>query len=192
MKAVLLSKGWRLRRIHDLEALLDDASERDPGLEQFRTICQRVTGYYLIERYPLAGVVGPTVDEVSASMESARPLLQWLGARFELAAAVGPHTVDLPVPVPLGLEDDAAGRRGRRCRSRNSRRYQRCPCDRGSNGCGGCRRRGGSTADGPYETAYHKHQQIRTRVHSGAASLPEFKSLSPAALPSLHLQGCGC
>jgi len=29
LKAFLLSKGWKLRRIHDLEALLDDAMAHD-------------------------------------------------------------------------------------------------------------------------------------------------------------------
>jgi len=43
-KAFLLSKGWRPRRIHDLEALLDAAVEHDPDLERFRLVCQRVTG----------------------------------------------------------------------------------------------------------------------------------------------------
>ncbi len=43
LKAFLLRKGRELRRIHDLEALLDDAVTYDPSLEQFRPICQRVT-----------------------------------------------------------------------------------------------------------------------------------------------------
>lgn len=53
LKAFLLTKGWELRRIHDLEALLDDAVIYNPELERFRVICERITKYYVIERYPL-------------------------------------------------------------------------------------------------------------------------------------------
>lgn len=74
MKAFLLSRGWRLRRIHDLEALLDDAVEHDPDLESMRPVCQRVTGYYLIERYPLPSVTSPTQAEVRDSLQSAKEL----------------------------------------------------------------------------------------------------------------------
>ena len=43
LKAFLLSKGWKLRRIHDLEALLDDAMAYDSSLDQFRNVCQKIT-----------------------------------------------------------------------------------------------------------------------------------------------------
>lgn len=75
LKAFLLSNGWRLRRIHDLEALLDDTVEHDQDLERFRAVCQRVTGYYLIERYPLAGVAVPSVEDVHSALESALELV---------------------------------------------------------------------------------------------------------------------
>ena len=52
LKAFLLQSGWQLRRIDDLEALLDDAVEVDSSLESFRPLCQQATGYYLIDRYP--------------------------------------------------------------------------------------------------------------------------------------------
>jgi HEPN domain-containing protein len=75
LKAFLLSKGWRLRRIHDLEALLDNAVEYDPDLEMFRSVCQRVTGYYLVERYPLPGVLPPSKEEVGLALGSAGQLV---------------------------------------------------------------------------------------------------------------------
>ena len=64
LKAFLLHNGWQLRRIHDLEALLDDAVDLDPSLEPFRALCQRAPGYYLIDRYPLPGVPPPPAEEV--------------------------------------------------------------------------------------------------------------------------------
>jgi len=78
LKAFLLTKGWELRRIHDLEALLDDAVTYDPALEQFRPICQRITKYYVLQRYPLMVGSGLTVLEVRESLEAARGFIQWM------------------------------------------------------------------------------------------------------------------
>ncbi|MDP2603496.1 MAG: HEPN domain-containing protein [Deltaproteobacteria bacterium] len=78
LKAYLLSKGWKLRRIHDLEALLDDAMAHDPSLDQFRNSCQKITNYYVVERYPLAVEVEFTADEVRTSLESAGQLIEKL------------------------------------------------------------------------------------------------------------------
>lgn len=55
LKGYLLSTGWKLVRVHDLEFLLDEAVKSFPELERFRGICQEVTGYYLVERYPIPG-----------------------------------------------------------------------------------------------------------------------------------------
>ena len=76
LKGYLLSKGWRLRRIHDLEALLDDAQAYNPLLDQFRGLCQQVTGYYLIERYPLHGISAPSESEVQSALGQAEQLIQ--------------------------------------------------------------------------------------------------------------------
>lgn len=75
LKAFLLTKGWRLRRIHDLEALLDDAVIYNPELERFRVTCQRITKYYVLERYPLMAGSEPTEGEVRASLEAVRELV---------------------------------------------------------------------------------------------------------------------
>lgn len=76
LKAFLLSQGWKLRRIHDLEALLDDAMVYDTSLDQFRNVCQKITNYYVVERYPLAVGGGLTEEEVRASLEAAQRLIE--------------------------------------------------------------------------------------------------------------------
>ena len=80
LKAFLLSKGHALRRIHDVEALLDDALAYRPDLEAFRPACQRITAFYLIERYPLfvqAGIMG---DDVRLAREEVADLVAVLRA----------------------------------------------------------------------------------------------------------------
>jgi HEPN domain-containing protein len=53
LKGFLLSKGWKLKRIHDLEVLLNDALKFEKAFEKYRSLCQKITGYYIIDRYPL-------------------------------------------------------------------------------------------------------------------------------------------
>lgn len=77
LKGFLLSQGWILKKIHDLEALLDDAVTYDRQLEAFRPLVQQVTGYYLIERYPTVEE-GPTKAEVSLAYQQAQRLVQRL------------------------------------------------------------------------------------------------------------------
>lgn len=63
LKAFLLSKGWQLKKIHDLEALLDEAVKYEPSFEKFREVCEEITGYYLAGRYPFPAK-GPNKREI--------------------------------------------------------------------------------------------------------------------------------
>lgn len=49
LKVFLLSKGWQLKRIHNLETLLDEAVVYAPFLEEFRFICQKISEFYFLE-----------------------------------------------------------------------------------------------------------------------------------------------
>ena len=79
LKGYLLSRGWKLRRIHDVEALLSDAVRYDRGLERYRTLCQHVAGYYIIERYPTFEE-GPSMSEVQSAYAQAKALVRDLRA----------------------------------------------------------------------------------------------------------------
>ena len=80
LKAFLLSKGWRLQRIHDLEALLNSALVFDPSLESFREACQRITDFYIVERYPLIIEAGLTEKDVSNALHQVNGLIEKLRA----------------------------------------------------------------------------------------------------------------
>jgi HEPN domain-containing protein len=82
LKAFLLSQGWQLRRIHNLDTLLDDAVARDPSLEDFRGVCQRVTAYYFVERYPPVIETGITEDDVRNSLTQVNELAIRLRAKL--------------------------------------------------------------------------------------------------------------
>ena len=80
LKAFLLSKGWELERIHDLEALLNEALAYDRSLEPFRAVCQKITGFYLVERYPLIVEAGLTEGDVRNSSKEVKGLIEKLRA----------------------------------------------------------------------------------------------------------------
>ncbi len=78
LKAFLLSKGWELKRIHDLEALLNQALAYDVSLEEFRPACQRITAFYFVERYPFVVEMGPAEEDVRVSLEQVSELIERL------------------------------------------------------------------------------------------------------------------
>ena len=80
LKGYLLARGWRLKRIHDIDALLTDAVRYDSSLERYRPLCQQVAGYYIIERYPTFEE-GPLLDEVKDAYRTTRALLRQLQPR---------------------------------------------------------------------------------------------------------------
>lgn len=77
LKGYLLSTGWELKKIHDLEALLDDAVGSAAELERYRALCQQVTGYYLTERYPSVGGA-PSAEEIRSAYQSAKDFSGWI------------------------------------------------------------------------------------------------------------------
>lgn len=63
LKGYLLSKGWQLQYVHDLVKLLNSAKDYDSSFEEFRPLCEQVTEYYILARYPLSEEV-PDVAEL--------------------------------------------------------------------------------------------------------------------------------
>jgi len=83
LKAFLLSHRWQLRRIHNLDALLDDAIAYDASLENFRSVCQKITAFYLVERYPFVVESGITGEDVRACLEEVDGLIEKLRVEVE-------------------------------------------------------------------------------------------------------------
>jgi HEPN domain-containing protein len=67
LKAYLLSKGWELKRIHDLETLVNEAARLDDRFRGSDDACRKISGYYLAERYPALNEFSLTLDEVRES-----------------------------------------------------------------------------------------------------------------------------
>lgn len=67
LKGYLVSKGWRLRKIHDLKVLLDEAIKHDASFSQYYDISDILTQYYLEEKYPF----GKTIEVPLGDIEEA-------------------------------------------------------------------------------------------------------------------------
>jgi HEPN domain-containing protein len=78
LKAFLLSQRWPLKRIHHLDALLDDAVTYDASLEHFRSVCQEMTAFYFVERYPFVINTGITQEDVRSASERVQELIEKL------------------------------------------------------------------------------------------------------------------
>jgi HEPN domain-containing protein len=76
LKAFLLSRKWRLQRIHDLEPLLNAALESDPSFERYRESLQLITCFYFVERYPLVLETGITEEDVRNALDRVRPMVE--------------------------------------------------------------------------------------------------------------------
>ncbi len=76
LKAFLLSHGWKLRRIHNLEALLDDATAYDASLRPFEHACRRITDFYLVDRYPLFAHAEVTAEDVQGALNDVTGLVE--------------------------------------------------------------------------------------------------------------------
>lgn len=94
LKSFLLSQGWQLRRIHNLDALLDDAVTYDASLEEFRSVCQKVSGFYLVERYPFVVETGITEEDVRTSLEQVKELVKKLRVKITERSQKNQETVE--------------------------------------------------------------------------------------------------
>lgn len=75
LKASLISRGSELRKTHELERLLDAARDYAPELDRFRPLCERVSTYYVVERYPGIAGEGPDSAQVQNDLGEARALI---------------------------------------------------------------------------------------------------------------------
>jgi len=62
-------------RIHNLETLINEAIRYEPSFEEFRAACQKISRYYVRERYPFAVPSELTEDEIRVSLTVAENII---------------------------------------------------------------------------------------------------------------------
>ena len=74
-KGYLLSRGWKLKRTHDLSELLDEILPDAPELARLDVTCIKITEYYTEQRYPPLVVSELSKEEVLQSLAEADELI---------------------------------------------------------------------------------------------------------------------
>lgn len=74
LKGYLLSKGWELKKTHNLIRLLNHTVKYDFSFEDFRELCEKATTYYTIERYPFFLKFDVSEEEIKNCLNKTKEL----------------------------------------------------------------------------------------------------------------------
>ena len=83
LKGYLLLKGWKIRRIHELDELLDETLLYDKAFEKFRALCEMATEYYIEERYPLLISTKLNKDEIGKTLKETEELIRFIKSKMD-------------------------------------------------------------------------------------------------------------
>lgn len=84
LKGYLLSKGWELKKTHNLIKLLNYAVKYDVSFEDFRELCEKATTYYTIERYPFFLKFDVTKEEIKNCLTKTKKLKEKIFKRSKV------------------------------------------------------------------------------------------------------------
>lgn len=82
LKGYLISRGWKLVKIHNLKDLLDEAVKHDKKFEKFYDLVTLITGYYFEEKYPF-GKSEVSLEEIKEQMQEVKELINLIRSGFE-------------------------------------------------------------------------------------------------------------
>jgi len=78
LKGFLLFRNWRLQRHHNVIELPKEAVKHVPELAEFRELCQEVSQYYTLERYPLFVDLHLDTKELRAAIAKSKEMIALL------------------------------------------------------------------------------------------------------------------
>lgn len=81
LKGYLISKGWELKKTHDLKKLLDKAVKYNPAFNEYYDLLDILTEYYFEEKYPL-GETEVTLEDIKKNLKDAKKLINFIKKDF--------------------------------------------------------------------------------------------------------------
>ncbi|MFH1247173.1 MAG: HEPN domain-containing protein [Candidatus Micrarchaeota archaeon] len=75
-KAFLISKDWELRKIHDLEVLLDEAAKYEPKFKKYVELGRSLTAFYTESRYPPLNEDQPSKKEAEKLLSATKQFVK--------------------------------------------------------------------------------------------------------------------
>ena len=76
IKGFLISRGWKLKKIHDLEVLITEAIKFDDSFKEYLDFGRKLTGFYFEERYPPGPVSTYSKEEIKKILNIAEGVIE--------------------------------------------------------------------------------------------------------------------
>ena len=76
LKGYLIYKGWELKKIHDLEALITEAISFDVEFQRYLDFGRKLTAFYFEERYPPGPITHHSKEETGEMLETAEEIIK--------------------------------------------------------------------------------------------------------------------
>lgn len=83
LKGFLLLHGWKLQKIHDLRALLNETKKYGYNFDQFAPLCRKLSQLYVESRYPLGEARSLSREEVLRISSQAEKLVKSLASKID-------------------------------------------------------------------------------------------------------------
>lgn len=78
LKGYLIFNGWKLKKIHDIETLLSEATQYNEFFKDFLDYGRRLTGFYYEERYPPGPISEVPEEEVKEIIEKGEKIIEFI------------------------------------------------------------------------------------------------------------------
>ena len=76
IKGFLISRGWMLQKIHDLEILITEVIKFDDSFKEYLDFGRKLTGFYFEERYPPGPVSTYSKEEIKKILNIAEDVIE--------------------------------------------------------------------------------------------------------------------
>lgn len=84
LKAYLLSKGKKIRKIHDLGALLEECRQIDAEFDELQEAAATLTDYYIEVRYPdISGFMDYTEKQAEEAIKFSKQIVEFVEERIK-------------------------------------------------------------------------------------------------------------
>ena len=78
LKGFLISKGWGLKKIHDIELLITEVMSFDDNYQKYLDLGRELTAFYYEARYPPGPITSYSKEEIKEILEEAEEIIDKL------------------------------------------------------------------------------------------------------------------
>ena len=83
LKGFLIYKGWKLKKIHDIEVLITEAASFNKEFQKYLDFSRKLTAFYLEERYPPRPVTYYSKTEIKETLEITEEIINKLKEKIK-------------------------------------------------------------------------------------------------------------